>query len=68
VIYKIVSAINLAKELNVEFPSHHFVPVYWMGSEDHDKEELNHIHLYGKTFTWNTDQQGAFGRMKTEST
>jgi uncharacterized protein YllA (UPF0747 family) len=41
--------------------------VYWMGSEDHDKEELNHIHLFGKTITWNTDQQGAFGRMHTTS-
>lgn len=66
-IYKIISTINLAKRLNKEFPSNHFVPVYWMGSEDHDKDELNHIHLFGKKLEWNTDQQGAFGRMKTAS-
>lgn len=66
-VYKIISVINRAKELSKEFPSHHFIPVYWMGSEDHDKEELNHIHLFGKAFTWNTGQEGAFGRMKTDS-
>ncbi|MBA3648892.1 MAG: bacillithiol biosynthesis cysteine-adding enzyme BshC [Chitinophagales bacterium] len=66
-IYKIISTINLSRKLNTEYPDYHFVPVYWMGSEDHDKEELNHIYLFGKTLTWNTDQQGAFGRMKTQS-
>jgi bacillithiol biosynthesis cysteine-adding enzyme BshC len=66
-IYKIISTINLARQLSETIAGYHFVPVYWMGSEDHDKEELNHIHLFGKTFSWNTNQQGAFGRMKTDS-
>lgn len=66
-IYKIISAINLSRRLNEEFRESHFIPVYWIGSEDHDKEELNHIQLFSKTITWNTDQQGAFGRMKTAS-
>ncbi len=66
-VYKIISVINLAKKLNKSFTSNHFVPVFWMGSEDHDKEELNHIYLFGKKYTWDTMQQGAFGRMKTAS-
>jgi bacillithiol biosynthesis cysteine-adding enzyme BshC len=66
-IYKIIGVINLAKKLRNHFTSHHFVPVYWMGSEDHDKDELNHIHLFGKKYSWDTDQEGAFGRMKTAS-
>lgn len=66
-IYKIVSAINLSRQLNTEFPGFHFVPVYWMGSEDHDKEELNNVHIFSKTFTWHTEQEGAFGRMKTKT-
>lgn len=66
-IYKIISAINLSRRLNRDFPGFHFIPVYWMGSEDHDKEELNHIHLFSKRITWTTDQEGAFGRMKTTS-
>jgi len=67
VIYKTVSTILIAKKLNDTFPHYHFVPVFWLGSEDHDKEELNHIHLFGKKFVWNTAQQGAFGRMSTSS-
>ena len=35
-LYKIISAINLAKELKVNFPDKNFVPVYWMATEDHD--------------------------------
>ena len=47
-IYKIISTINLAEELKKEYPDYNFVPVYWMASEDHDFEEINHIHLFGK--------------------
>lgn len=67
VIYKTISTILIAKKLNATFPKYRFVPVFWMGSEDHDKDELNHIHLFGKTFLWNTAQQGAFGSMTTSS-
>lgn len=63
VIYKIVSTINLAKKLKIQFPDCHFVPVYWMATEDHDFEEINHFNLFNKTYTWQTEQKGAVGRM-----
>jgi bacillithiol synthase len=63
VIYKIVSTINLAKQLKSRFPEYNFVPIYWMASEDHDFEEINHFNLFNKTYTWYTDQKGAVGRM-----
>ncbi len=44
-IYKIISTINLCKKLKTEFPENNFVPVYWMASEDHDFEEINHFYL-----------------------
>ena len=66
-IYKISSAIKMAEMLNAKFPSEKFIPVYWMGSEDHDVDELNHIHLFGKKIEWNTEQKGSFGKFKTES-
>lgn len=65
-IYKIVHAIRLASHLNEMFPGEHFVPVYYMGSEDADLAELNHIHLAGEKLEWPTSQKGAVGRMKTD--
>jgi bacillithiol biosynthesis cysteine-adding enzyme BshC len=62
-IYKIIHAIRLADDLNKEIPDHHFVPVYYMGMEDADFEELSHFTVKEKTYRWNTDQKGAFGRM-----
>jgi bacillithiol biosynthesis cysteine-adding enzyme BshC len=63
-IYKIVTAINLAEQLNGKYSNKHFVPVYWMASEDHDIDEINHVFLYGKKIEWRTEQQGAAGRLK----
>jgi bacillithiol synthase len=64
-IYKIISAVNLAKELSAKFPKSSFVPVFWMASEDHDFEEVNHIHVMGKKLTWHTSQKGAVGSFMT---
>jgi bacillithiol biosynthesis cysteine-adding enzyme BshC len=62
-IYKIVTAINLAKQLKQEFPDYNFVPVYWMATEDHDFEEINHVKLEDKMLTWNKEAAGATGRL-----
>jgi len=66
-IYKIVSAINLCKTLKDKFPDKDFVPVYWMATEDHDFEEINHVHVFGKKITWNNNQKGSVGDLHTES-
>ncbi len=63
VIYKLTTTINLARKLNETYPDCHFVPVYWMATEDHDFAEINHFHLFGKKYAWETDQTGAVGRM-----
>jgi bacillithiol synthase len=65
-IYKIASAINLCKTLKANFPSKDFVPVYWMASEDHDFEEINHVYTFGKKVTWNSAQKGSVGEFNTE--
>lgn len=64
-IYKIASAINLCKQLKSKFPDNHFVPVYWLASEDHDIEEINHINIFNKKVTWETAQTGASGKLDT---
>lgn len=62
-IYKILHVIKLAKLCNESFPAYHFVPVFYVGSEDADLAELNHINLENHTLRWDTQQSGAVGRM-----
>ncbi len=66
-IYKIVTVINSCKELKEHYPEYNFVPVYWMASEDHDFDEIKYFRLYGKKYTWQTDQTGAVGRFDPKS-
>ncbi len=67
-IYKILHAIKLADTLRKQLPDNNFVPVYYMGSEDADLDELGHITIDGKEYKWNTKQTGAVGRMKVDKT
>lgn len=64
-VYKIITAINLAKELKANYPGLNFVPVYWMATEDHDFEEINFINFYGGKLRWQNDLKGAVGHMPT---
>ena len=65
-IYKILHAIKLAEHCKASLPQYHFVPVFYMGSEDADIDELGHFHLNGEKIIWNTKQTGAVGRMKVD--
>ncbi len=66
-IYKILHTIKLAEELSTQLPEYNFVPVYFMGSEDADLDELDHVVVDGKKYKWETKQTGAVGRMKVDS-
>ncbi|MFK7908803.1 MAG: bacillithiol biosynthesis cysteine-adding enzyme BshC, partial [Chitinophagales bacterium] len=68
-VHKILSVIVLSEQLNETYPDAYIVPVYWMGSEDHDFAEINHTNLFGKKLVWE-DAKGkdsAMGRISTES-
>ncbi|MGG9972783.1 bacillithiol biosynthesis cysteine-adding enzyme BshC [Ferruginibacter sp. SUN002] len=65
-IYKILHAIKLSEQLKTELPEYNFIPVYYMGSEDADLDELNHIFINGEKHVWETKQTGAVGRMKVD--
>lgn len=67
VLYKIWSTLDLAKKLQVQYPHYHFVPVFWMASEDHDKDEIDHFTLFNKNYRWDTSQKGPVGRFTTNS-
>ena len=78
-VYKIFSTIKLAEELATRYPQNSFVPVFVIGGEDHDFEEVNSISIFGKKIIWqrsdtveerNADslgKGGAVGMMHTSS-
>ncbi|MGZ3939019.1 MAG: bacillithiol biosynthesis cysteine-adding enzyme BshC [Flavisolibacter sp.] len=67
-VYKVLHTIKLAAYLKEQLPEYHFVPVYYMGSEDADFAELNHTYVDGKKIEWNKEQKGAVGRMTVDKT
>ena len=62
-IYKIIHTIKLADALNRDLPENKFVPVFYVGSEDADLEELGEVFINAEKYTWDTKQTGAVGRM-----
>lgn len=66
-IFKIVTAIKLARQLKQEFPDKNFVPVYWMASEDHDFAEINYTNIGGKKVHWWYEATGATGRINPDT-
>lgn len=60
--YKIISVINLCRDLTEKYPEYNFVPVFWMATEDHDFEEISSVNIGGHTIKWNSKQSGPVGR------
>lgn len=69
VVYKALTCINLAEAIQgIVGPKHNIVPIFVMGSEDHDIEEVNHIHLFHKKVTWNPPITGGpVGKISMDS-
>lgn len=68
VYWKVLSCIALARNLKQTFPEMDFVPVFWMATEDHDFEEVNHVELFGRKFIWDGTEGvgGPVGRLRTD--
>ena len=64
-LYKIVSTVNLSEDLNKKYSKQHFVPIYWMASEDHDFSEINYFNLFGNKMGWSHESGGAVGELDT---
>lgn len=65
-IYKVASAIEIAQKAREKYPDKDFIPVFWMATEDHDVDEIDHFHLFGDQIKWKTEQQGPVGRFNLE--
>lgn len=65
-LYKIISVINLCKELAEKDASRNYIPIYWMATEDHDFDEINYFNFQGKKVQWNREDGGAVGELSTQ--
>ena len=65
-IYKIVTTIVSCQQLKKLYPQYNFVPIYWMATEDHDFEEINHFSFRGQKLSWHAKQSGMVGDFSTE--
>jgi bacillithiol synthase len=48
-IFKTATAIALAERLSQEYPSHNFVPIFWLETEDHDIAEASSATVFNRT-------------------
>ncbi|MGM5470751.1 bacillithiol biosynthesis cysteine-adding enzyme BshC [Flavobacteriaceae bacterium LMO-SS05] len=62
-LYKIISTLNLCKQLKAAYPEYNFVPIYWMATEDHDFDEINYFNFSGKKIQWTKSASGAVGAL-----
>lgn len=68
VIYKIISVINTAETIHNHYPEKKIVPVFIVGGEDHDFEEINHTYVFGNRIEWNNPHaSGPVGRLTMET-
>lgn len=65
VAYKILTVIALAEKLNREFPQYHFVPIHWIATEDHDRDEICAFRYFGNSTKFSLSENGAVGRMSS---
>jgi bacillithiol biosynthesis cysteine-adding enzyme BshC len=65
-IYKLFTAIRITQELNASQSEFHFVPAYWMATEDHDIEEIRHFHWGNEKVELATEFEGIAGELPTE--
>jgi len=64
--YKIIHVISLSKRLNQLYENNNFVPVFWLASEDHDKDEITDLKIYNSKFYWDTEATGACGKYRLD--
>ncbi|MBS1572625.1 MAG: bacillithiol biosynthesis cysteine-adding enzyme BshC [Bacteroidetes bacterium] len=62
-IYKILQVIKSCEELNDKNTNQHFVPIFWMATEDHDFLEINHFKTEKSLYQFSEKAGNAVGRI-----
>ena len=65
-VYKILQTIKTAEFLKSNFPDHNFVPLFWMATEDHDFEEIDHFKTKDHYYEIKGNAGGDVGNIKID--
>lgn len=66
-IYKILQTIKTCRFLKDNITDKNFIPVFWMATEDHDFEEINHFKTKNNFYQIHSKSGGAVGRIIIEN-
>lgn len=64
-IYKILQVIKLCDTMNERQEEFKFIPIFWMATEDHDFEEINHFNFNREFISWNEKHHDYVGEIST---
>ena len=65
-VYKILQTIKTAQFISEQEADFKVIPIFWMASEDHDFDEINHFRTLDHYYEIKGNQGGAVGRIKIE--
>ena len=65
-IYKILQTIKLCDELNTAQDKIKYVPIFWLASEDHDWQEVNHFYYKNQKFESKSEAKGCVGEISCD--
>ena len=64
--YKIITVLKTCEQMKSRYPQYNFVPIFWLASEDHDFEEINHFYFETQKIKWSKKASGAVGELETD--
>ena len=65
-VYKILQTIKTAQYIQSMYPDYHIVPIFWMASEDHDFDEINHFRTSSHYYEIKGTKGGPVGRISVQ--